>query len=184
MFARLTSTADPNDTDVQIVTADLPAICDVFKEILDTTKMSEAVRMTQEQFTYHLVQRSTSNNFNNASMNYNAKALDAPKVTALKRAHWADCPLSIEPDSIKDKLGICHFAPARTGSYKYEQRVDNGCKIFQQEIVGVDKSCISARDDDDPTRSSQASLLGMSSFELKIGKGRIGRIINRKRTFK
>ncbi len=62
-----------------------------------------------------------------------------------KRAHWADRPLSIEPDSIKDKLGIYHFAPPRIGSYEYEQRVANGCKIFRQEFVGEDKSRISAK---------------------------------------
>jgi hypothetical protein len=116
MFARLTSIADPNNTNVQIITVDLPAISDVFKEILDTTKVSEAVRMTQEQFTYHLAQRSTSKTFHDASMNYHTKALNAPKVTALKRAHWADRPLSIKPGSIKDKLGIYHFTPPRTGS--------------------------------------------------------------------
>jgi hypothetical protein len=142
MFAGLTTTADPNDNDVKIITVDLPAISEVFKEIIDTTKVSEAVRMTQEQFTYHLAQRSTSKTFHDASMNYNAKALDAPKVTALKRAHWADRPLSIEPDSIKDKLGIYHFAPPRIESYKYEQRVANGSKIFRQEIVGEDRRAV------------------------------------------
>jgi hypothetical protein len=111
MFAGLTTTADPNDSDVKTITVDLPAISEVFKEIIDTTKVSEAVRMTQEQFTYHLTQRSTSKTIHDASMNYDAKALNAPKVTALKRAHWADRPLSIEPDSIKDRLGIYHFAP-------------------------------------------------------------------------
>jgi hypothetical protein len=53
MFARLTFTTDPNNTNVQIISVDLPAISDVLKEILDTTKVSEAVRMTQqEQFTF------------------------------------------------------------------------------------------------------------------------------------
>jgi hypothetical protein len=130
MFAGLTTTVDPNDSDVKTITVDLLAISKVFKEILNTTKVSEAVRMTQEQFTYHLAQRSTSKNFHDSSMNHNAKALDAPKVTALKRAHWADHPLSIEPNSIKDKLGIYHFAPPRIGSYEYKQRISNGCKSF------------------------------------------------------
>jgi hypothetical protein len=145
MFAWLTITADPNNTDVQIVTVQLLAISKVFLEILDTTKVSEAVRMTQEQFTYHLAQRSSSKNFDGASMNYNAKALEAPKVKALKRAHWADHPLSIEPKSVKDKLGIYHFAPPRIGTFQYQQRVANGCKIFRQEIVGEDKVLVSAK---------------------------------------
>jgi hypothetical protein len=110
MFARLTITADPNNTNVQIVTVELLAISEVFLEILDTTKVSEAVRMTQKQFTYHLIQRSTSKNFHDTSMNYDAKALDAPKVKAPKRAYWANCTLSIEPKSVKDKLGIYPFA--------------------------------------------------------------------------
>jgi hypothetical protein len=132
MFTRLTSTAAPKDTNVQIISVNLPAISNVFKEILNTTKVSKVVRMTQEQFTYHLTQRSTSKTLHDASVNYNAKALNAPKVTALKRAHWADHPLSIEPDSIKDRVGIYHFAPPRTGSYQYEQCSANGCTIFQQ----------------------------------------------------
>jgi hypothetical protein len=126
MFAWLTITADPNNTDVQIVTVKLLAISEVFLEILDTTKISEAVRMTQEQITYHLAQRSTSKTFDGASMNYDSKALDAPKVKALKRAHWADRPLSIEPKSVKDKLGIYHFAPPRIDSFQYQQGVANG----------------------------------------------------------
>jgi hypothetical protein len=145
MFARLTTIVDPNDNDIKIITVGLPAISEVFKEILDTIKVSEAVHMTQEQFTYHLAQRSTSKIFHDASMKFDAKALGAPKVTALKRAHWADRPLSIERDSIKDKLGIYHFAPPRIGSYEYEQRVANGCKIFRQEIVGKNKSRIIAK---------------------------------------
>jgi hypothetical protein len=88
--------------------------------------------MTQEQFAYHLAQRSTSKNFHDASINYDAKALDAPKVTALKqRAHWVECPLSIKQDSIKNKLVIYHFAPPHsTSSYEYEQRIADGCNIF------------------------------------------------------
>jgi hypothetical protein len=177
MFAGLTTTANPNDNDVKIITVGLPAISEVFKEILDTAKVSEAVRMTQEQFTYHLAQRSTSKNFHDASMNYDAKALDAPKATALKRAHWADRPLSIKPDSIKDKLGIYHFAPPRIGSYEYEQRTANGCKIFRQEIVGEDKSCIIAKahnldhtgkmDSDTDLHSTIANFSAIATFIRK-----------------
>ena len=177
MFAGLTTTADPTDSDVKTITVDLPAISDVFKEILDTTKVSEAVRMTQEQFTYYLAQRSTSKKIHDASMNYDAKALDAPKVTALKRAHWADRPLSIEPDSIKDKLGIYHFAPPRIGSYEYEQRIANGCKIFRQEIVGEDKSRIIAKahdldhtgkmDSDTDLHSTIANFSAIATFITK-----------------
>jgi hypothetical protein len=46
MFAQLTQTTNPNDNDNKIITVDLPASSEVFKEILDTTKVSEAVRMT------------------------------------------------------------------------------------------------------------------------------------------
>jgi hypothetical protein len=145
MFVHLTSTPGHNNIDLQIITVNFPAIGKVSKEIRNTTKVSKVVHMTQEQFTYHLAQHSTSKDFNDTSMKDEAKALHAPTVTALKRAHWADRPLSIEQNYIKDKLGIYHFAPPHTGSYAYKQCVADRCKIFQQEIVGGDKSRISTK---------------------------------------
>jgi hypothetical protein len=144
-LAELVFTTDPNNPEVQIVTVVLPEISNIFKEILDTSKVAEAVRITQEQFVHHLAQRSKSKNVHDALTNYDARALDAPMVLALEGDYLADRPLSIATDSINDKLGIYHFAPPRTGTYQYNQRVAEGQLIFRQEIVGEDKSRIKAK---------------------------------------
>jgi hypothetical protein len=38
----------------------------------------------------------------------------------------------IKPASNKDKLGMYHWAPPRTGSYKYKQQIADGQLISRQ----------------------------------------------------
>ena len=136
MLAEVVEVADPHNPDVTISKVALPAISDMFMQILDTTKLSTAVRTLQEQFSYHLENRARSRDFHDLSTNLDPKALDGPFVTALKTGQWASKPLTFEPGSIKDKLGTYHFAPPRTGSVAYEARIANGSLVYRQEDAG------------------------------------------------
>jgi hypothetical protein len=145
MYARIEESNDPDDTNKKIQTVKLPDISPVFLEILDITKLSDAVRMTQEQFAHHLAQRATSRLHQDTTIDFNAHSLDATTVAALKRADWNDRPLSIDPTSAKNKLGMYTLAPQRTDSVLWQQKVEAGQLIFRQENVGEDKSRISAK---------------------------------------
>jgi hypothetical protein len=145
MYASIEEQNDPNDPTRTIQTIKLPEISPVFLEILDITKLSDAVRMTQEQFAHHLTQRATSRLHQDTTIDFNAHSLDATTVAALKRADWNDRPLSIDPTSAKNKLGMYTLAPQRTDSVIWQQKVEAGQLIFRQENVGEDKSRINAK---------------------------------------
>jgi hypothetical protein len=57
VLARLsTEQQDPNKPAASIITIKLPETCPVFLDVLDTNKISKAVRLTQERFTCHLAE--------------------------------------------------------------------------------------------------------------------------------
>jgi hypothetical protein len=86
-----------------------------------------------------------SQNFHQITANFDVQSFDATLVTAIKSANFADCPLTVELKSVKDKLGICHFAPPRTKSFACLERDANNSKMHQQEMAGEDKSHIAAK---------------------------------------
>jgi hypothetical protein len=47
--------------------------------------------------------------------------------------------------SSKNKLGLYHWAPPRTGSYEYEQQMADGQLFLRQDNMGEDKSRTSAK---------------------------------------
>jgi hypothetical protein len=67
-------------------------------------------------------------------------------VAALKIADWNDRPLSIDPPSAKNKLGMYTLAPQRTDSLLWQQNIKAGQLIFRQENVGEDRSRINTKE--------------------------------------
>ena len=145
MLARIEEITDPNEPEVKILSLVLPVINDVFVKILDTSKLPEATRMIKEQFKSHIQRKSQSRDFHDRSSDFNTSAFDGPLVTALKRAQWADRSLALEPDSAKDQIGLYHFAPPRTGTVEYQERVAAENKSYRQESVGESKTRIHAK---------------------------------------
>ncbi len=145
LLARIDEISDPNEPGVTILSLVLPAISDVFIKILDTSKLPEATRMIKEQFKSHIQRKSQSRDFHDRSSDFNTSAFDGPLVTALKRATWAERSLALEPDSVKDMIGLYHFAPPRTGTVEYQERVAAENKSYRQESVGESKTRIHAK---------------------------------------
>jgi hypothetical protein len=145
MLARITEKPDPEDTTKKVKQVHLPELSPVFLEIMETTKLSDAVRMTQEQFAHHLAQRADSRLHQDTTIEFNSHSLDATTVAALKRADWNDSPVTIDPGAIKSKLGVYTLAPQQTDSLTWQKKVEADQLIFQQENVGEDKSRINAK---------------------------------------
>lgn len=89
MFGKLVTNADPNEPSVEIRTVVFPKISTVFEEILDTAKVSLAGRAMKEQFTNHVQQMATSQNFCKMTANFNVQSFDATLITAIKSANFA-----------------------------------------------------------------------------------------------
>lgn len=145
MLASLEEVPDPNNPDLKITVVKLPDINPVWSSILETSKLPDAVRSAKEQFVYHTQQRAMSRDFHDRSSDFSPKAINAPFLTALKRASWADKNVSQDPEALKDQLGLYHFAPPRTGTVEYEARVAAELVTYRQEHVGESKTRISAK---------------------------------------
>ena len=145
MFASVETQSDPNNPGSKIQVVKLPKISPEFGTILETSKLSEAVRSMQEQFAHHLSKRSESRLNQDTTIDFNVHSLDATTVACLKRGIWNDEQLGLDPKSIQSKFGIYTVAPHSADSAAWKERVEAGRVIFRQETIGEDKSRISAK---------------------------------------
>ena len=84
MFASIIDTRDVDNPGVKTQTVVLPEINPIFHTIMETSKLADAVRMTQDEFQHHLSQRNDSLLHQDASIDYNIFSLDGATVSALK----------------------------------------------------------------------------------------------------
>ncbi len=87
-----------------------------------------------------LNQMAQSQNHLDSITNAPLSMFDDVLTNALRSFHWAKDPLVMEPDSVKDRLGIYHFAAPRQDTVSYNERVMAGRTILRQETIGEDKS--------------------------------------------
>jgi hypothetical protein len=64
---------------------------------------------------------------------------DTVFALSLRKFAWAVELPTLNCESVKDLLGIYHFAKMRKGSYFYQNRIEVGCVLIRQENVEEDK---------------------------------------------
>jgi hypothetical protein len=74
--------------------------------------------------------------------------IDSVFSTCVRMASWALDPPVMEPESVKDKLGIYHFASPRIDTVTYQERTAAGRITLRQEQAGEDKSKVNRKASD------------------------------------
>jgi len=115
-----------------------PDLSEPFLEVLRCSKPGRAVHSFKETMDQHLKARAASDKFLDGCADFDLKLLDQPFTTAVRNFSWAtELPIA-DRDSVKDQLGLYHFARPNQSCVRYKARIANGRTLLRQEQVGED----------------------------------------------
>jgi hypothetical protein len=118
----------------------LAELTPVFLQVLQTSKTTAAVQMFQDEVEHTVKGLSTSENFLDSMSDVPVALFDGVFISCLRNFWWAKDPYNMDKGSVRDRLGIPHFAAPRQDTVQYKERVAAGRTIYRQEQVGKDKS--------------------------------------------
>jgi hypothetical protein len=131
---------DPTDPTNSLATIRLAELTPVFLQVLQTSKTTAAVQMFQDEVEHTIKGLSVSDNFLNSMSDVPAGMFDGVFISCLRNFCWAKDPYNMDKESVRDRLGISHFAAPRQDTVQYKERVAAGQIIFRQEQVSKDKT--------------------------------------------
>jgi hypothetical protein len=153
LLARLINTPNPANPSHVIQTVHLPEILPIFLAMMETSKLSDASRMFQDQFAQHLCQSAVETPLaQDANINFNVHSLDAAMVGALSRANWNNVQLNLDPLSIKRRS-------ASTTLHHIQWIANGGCNKLRMVEVHVPPGECSRRQDQRCGQEPRAQLL-------------------------
>jgi hypothetical protein len=98
------------------------------------------VHIFQDEMEHTVKKLSASDNFLDSMSDAPVGMFDGVFITCLRNFRWAKDPYNMDKESVRDRIGIPHFAAPRKDSVQYKERVAAGHSIYRQEQVGEDKS--------------------------------------------
>jgi hypothetical protein len=111
-----------------------------FEAFLKTHHATKATSLLQDHLQSHQEANSQSDKLLDGLANLDPHIFDTAMALALHKYLWAKEVPTLNPDSIKDKIGIYHIAGARKMSMAWKKRVDQGCTLMRQENLQEVKS--------------------------------------------
>jgi hypothetical protein len=138
-WARIAAVTDPIDGSVS-ETVVLPSLSAALLAVLSPTKVAKAEASYQESFTNHLRSQARSASYFDGTAEYFPKAFGVTGVQGLRDFCFATEPPVQDPDEMKDKITIIHFARTDPGSAEYRTRQEDGRLLTRQHLVSEDKS--------------------------------------------
>jgi hypothetical protein len=94
----------------------------------------------QESATNHIRSKAHSTSYFNGMTDWDTKSLGIPGISCVREFRFATEPPTLDPDELKDRLSILHFARTDPGSVAYKTRQEEGRLLTRQYLVGEDKS--------------------------------------------
>jgi hypothetical protein len=139
LFARVTkgtNAATGVDTEVLV----FPKISGQFTQFLTTHRASKATSILQAHIQSHTEMTGRSDTMMDTLANLEPMMFDAVFATTLRKFGWATETPNVCPHTVERDIGIYHFAPVRTESHLFSQRVEHGRLMIRQEELEEDKS--------------------------------------------
>jgi hypothetical protein len=140
MFGRTIEVVNPLDIFDKQKTIQLAELTPVFLQVLQASKITAAVQSFQDEVENTAKDLAASDNFLDSMSDVPAGMLDAIFITCLRNFRWAKDPYNMYRESVRDRVGIPHFAAPRQETVQYKERVATGHTIYRQEQAGEDKS--------------------------------------------
>jgi hypothetical protein len=137
-WARIVEVVDPLDGSIA-ETVVFPKLSDALA-VLSPSKVSKAEASYQESVTNHLRSKARSTSYFDGMSNWDVKSLGIPGISCVREFCYATEPPTHDPDELKDKLTILHFARTDPGSVAYKSRQEDGRLLNRQYMVDEDKS--------------------------------------------
>jgi hypothetical protein len=103
-------------------------------------KITAAVQSFQDEVENTVKGLAASDNVLECMSNVPAGMFDAVFITCLSNFRWAKDPYKMDRESVRDRVGIPHFAAPKQETVQFKERVAAGRTIYRQEQVGEDKS--------------------------------------------
>jgi hypothetical protein len=117
-----------------------PELTPAFSKCLKHTNREKARDALVEDLARYLDVIRRSLNVFLSDCTLTTEQVDAVFVGCLRRGAWATRPVTIDPESVKDKLGVIHLASIPISCTEYTTRVENLRALKLQEYVEEDKS--------------------------------------------
>jgi hypothetical protein len=145
LFGRTIEVVGPSDPSSKLASIQLAELTPVFLQVLQASKITAAVQFFQDEIEHTVKGLSASDNFLDSMSDVPVGMFDGVFVQCLRSFRWAKDPFNMDKESVRDRLGIPHFAAPRQETVQYKERVAAGRTIFRQEQVGEDKSRLSRK---------------------------------------
>jgi hypothetical protein len=145
LFGRTIEVVDPSDPSSKLASIQVAELTPVFLQVLQASKIRAAVQFFQDEIELTVKGLSDSDNFLDSMSDVPVGMFDGVFVKCLCSFRWAKDPFNMDKESVRDRLGIPHFAAPRQETVQYKERVAAGRTIFRQEQVGEDKSRLSRK---------------------------------------
>jgi hypothetical protein len=121
-------------------TVAFPKLSDALLAVLTPSKASKAEASYQESTTNHLWSKARSTSYFDGMTDWDTKSLGIPGISCIREFRFATEPPTLDPDELKDRLSILHFACTDPGSVAYKTRQEEGRLLTRQYLVREDKS--------------------------------------------
>jgi hypothetical protein len=115
-------------------------LTDQFKAFLQTVKLNKATVTLQSHIQAHIELIGSSPLLMDGLSCLKPQMFDSVFSLSLHKFAWAVELPTVNRESVKDLLGIYHFAKMRKGSYSYQKRIKEGRVCIRQENIEEDKS--------------------------------------------
>jgi hypothetical protein len=121
-------------------TVQLAELTPVFLQVLQASKITAAMQFFQDEVEHTVKGLAARDKFLDSMSDVPAGMFDAVFITCLRNFLWAKDPYNMDRESIRDRVGIPHFAAPWQETVQYKERVAAGRTIYRQEQAGEDKS--------------------------------------------
>jgi hypothetical protein len=138
-WGRIDTVIDPIDGSVSEVVV-FPQLSAALLAVLSPSKAAKAETSYQESFTNHLRARSRSSTYFDGTAEYDVKAFGVTGVQALRGFLFATTPPTNDPEELKEKMTILHYARTDPGCVDYKTRQEDGRLLTRQRLVNEDSS--------------------------------------------
>jgi hypothetical protein len=138
-WGRVVAVIDPVDGSVT-ETVVFPKLSDALLAVHTPSKPSKAEASYQESATNHLRSKARSTSYFDGMTDWDTRSFGIPGISCIREFRFATEPPTLDPDELKDRLSILHFARTDPGNVAYKTRQEEGHLLTRQYLVGEDKS--------------------------------------------
>jgi hypothetical protein len=113
LFGRTIDMINPVDSADRQKNIQLAELTPVFMQVLQASKITAAAQFFQDEVEHTIKGLAASNNFLDSMSDVPVGVFNSVFITCLRNFCWAKDPYNMDRESVRDRLGIPHFAAPR-----------------------------------------------------------------------